>query len=248
MKTKLLSQITTALLLSLLLTSCDKPTAGKTSPDESQTEAAPTGDLEELMTLPDSSRMMDLWVYNKSQNIPTEAFDVAPTRVTVKKLSKDLFQVSAAYEATAKTDLYSYSVPTLIFEDGKTVPYMVTRLLDKKGTKKVRTFNFQVRYGPMNWGREPQKIKWNWEKPQEGGDDMTSYDMGGPSRWASAESLKIGPDGKSSAKPEILILDTPDYAKAVEKHPKLAVSGEQRAKEEAEHFQRIYEAMPRQAR
>lgn len=248
MKTKLLLRVTPALLLSLLLTSCDKPAAGIASSDASQTEAASTDDLAELMKLPDSPRMMNLWVYQGSQEIPTDAFEVAPAKVTVKKNSKDLFVVSAVYEATAKTDLYYFCVPTVINDDGKLMSYMVTRLLDPKGTKKVRTFRCQVRYGPMNWGRTPQKVMWNWEKPEKGGDDMKTYDMGGPPDWATAESLKINPDGKSSANPEILILGTPDYHKAVEKHPQLAVSSDQRAKEETENYQRIYEAMPRKAR
>jgi N6-adenosine-specific RNA methylase IME4 len=244
MKTKLLLLIAPTLLLS----SCDKSAVGQTSKDDPQATATSTGDLEELMKLPDSSRMMNLWVNHKGQEIPTDAFDVEPPKVTVKKLSKDLFEVSAIYEATAKTDLYSFPVPTLIDENGKIMSYMVTRLLDRKGTKKIRTFQCQVRYGPKNWGRNPQKVMWNWEKPMEGGDKMEIYKMGGSREWATAETLNINPDGKSSSNPEILILDTPDYLKAVEKHPKLAVSAEQRAKEEAERFQQIYEAMPRKTR
>jgi hypothetical protein len=125
---------------------------------------------------------------------------------------------------------------------------MVTKLLDKKGAKKVRYFECQVRYGPMNRGTNPDKIKWNWEKPKESGDDMETYTSSGPYRWATAETLKINPEGTASTKPDILVRGTPDYLKAAEKHPKIAVSDEQRRKEESEHFDRLLEAMPRKSR
>ena len=251
MKSKPLSTIASALILSLLLSSCDKSAVGKASPDESRPEVARTGeatsgDLEELMKLPDSQRMMDLWL-NGPQQFPTDVFDVEPAKISVKRVSKDLFEVSGLYQATAKTDLYSFSVPTLVNEDGKTVSYMVTELLDKKGTKKVRTSTCQVRYGPTNYGRTPEKVMWNWENPKKGGDDITSYDMGGPPQWATADRLKITADGKASNRPDILIRGTADYQSAVAKHPQLAVSDEQRRKEESEAFDRLYEAMPRKS-
>lgn len=252
MKSKPLSTIASALILSFLSTSCDKSAVGKASPDESRPEAArigeaTSGDLEELMKLPDSPRMMDLWLNNGPQQFPTDGFDVEPAKISVKRVSKDLFEVSGLYQATAKTDLYSFSVPTLVNEDGKTVSYMVTELLDKKGTKKVRTFTCQVRYGPMNYGRTPEKVIWNWENPKKGGDDITQYDMGGPSRWATADHLKITADGKASTRPDILVRGSADFQTAVAKHPQLAVSDEQRGKEESEAFDRLYEAMPRKS-
>jgi hypothetical protein len=231
-----------------LLTACNKPATSQSSDSSGQPESHAADDFEALTNLPDSTSMMKLWVYSKTQNIPAEAFDVEPPKVTVKRSSKDLFEVRAEYVATAKSDLYALQVPVLVSEDGKTMAYTVTELLDRKGAKKVRVFECQVRYGPMNWGRHPDKIKWNWEKPKESGDNMEVYGMGGPYRWATAETFKINAEGTASSNPEILIRGTPDYFKALEKHPKLATNDEQRRKEESEKFDRILEAMPRKSR
>jgi hypothetical protein len=238
---------TTLLLIvasGFLLAACDKSATSPSSVSSGQPENHATGDFDDLMELADSASMMKAWVYSKTQTFPAEAFDVAPPKITVKRVSKDLFDVRAVYEATAKTDLYSFTVPKLVDEGGKTTAYMVTELLDRKGAKKIQHFDCQVRYGPMNRGRTPDKVKWNWEKPNESGDDMEKYQMG----WATAETLKINPEGTASSKPDILVRGTPDYLKAAEKHPKIAVSDDQRRKEESEHFDRLLEAMPRKSR
>jgi hypothetical protein len=78
---------------------------------------------------------------------------------------------------------------------------------------------------------------------------MDHYGVGGSSSYFStAEKFKINPEGTGSADPQILIRGTPDYLKAVEKHPQLAGSAELRRKEESEHFDRLLEAMPRKSR
>lgn len=238
---------TTLLLIfafGFLLAACNKSATSPSSSSPGQPENLAIGDLDELMELPDSASMMKLWVYSKTQQYPAEAFDVAPPQITVKRVSEDLFEVRAVYEATAKTDLYSFTVPKLVDEGGKTTAYMVTELLDRKGAKKNQYFDCQVRYGPMKRGKNPNKVKWNWEKPNETGDDMEKYQMG----WATAETLKINPEGTASSKPDILVRGTPDYLKTAEKHPKIAVSDEQRRKAESEHFDRLLEAMPRKSR
>lgn len=243
---------TTLLLIvasGFLLAACNKSETSPSSASPGQPENKSADALDELMELADSPSMMKHWVYSKTQQYPADAFDLEPPKVTVKRPSKDLFEVHVEYTATAKTDLYLLPVPELVTEEGKTKQYSVTKLLDRKGTKKVRYFECQVRFGPMNWGRHPDKIKWNWEKPKESGDNMDHYGVGGSSFYFStAEKFKINPEGTASADPKILIRGTLDYLKAVEKHPQLAVDDEQRRKEESEHFDRLLEAMPRKSR
>ncbi len=78
---------------------------------------------------------------------------------------------------------------------------------------------------PIHWGRHPEKVEWNWEKPEQTGDNLKIYEPGGAREWATAEDFKINAEGTASANPEILIRGTPDFLKAVEKHPKLATAG-----------------------
>ncbi len=85
----------------------------------------------------------------------------------------------ATYFVTAKSDLYWLSVLELVYGERRTLAYAVTKLLDRKGTGKIQYFHCQVRHEPMNWGRAPQKIEWNWEKPLESGDSIEVYKFGG---------------------------------------------------------------------
>ena len=209
----------------LLLTACNKSGTGKSSTSSGQEENHSASDLDELMKLPDSAKMLDLWAYPKTPTLSGEAFEVSSPKVSAKRVSKDLFEVRAETAVTAKSDLYSLSVPLPVLEGGKTMAYTVTERLLRKSEKKLRCFQCQVRYGPMNWGRNPEKVQWNWEKPEQTGDDLKIYEPGGASEWASAETLKINAEGTASSNPEILIRGTPDFLKAVEKHPKLATVG-----------------------
>ncbi len=244
MKTTLFLLFTSA----WLLTACNKSGSGTSSSDSGQAGSHTGSDLDELMKLPDAEKKMDLWVYSKTQTISDEAFEIASPQVVVKRINKDLFEVRAVYSATATSDLYSAHIPEPVSAEGKAMSYTVTELLARKGTKKARFFQCQVRYGPMNWGREPEKVQWNWENPKESGDDMKIYELGGPRGWATAEAFGINAEGTASTNPEILIRGTPDYLKTVEKHPQLATIGGQRQQEEAERFDRILEVLPRKSR
>ena len=211
----------------LLLTSCNKSATGKSSTSPNQSENHSPSDLDDLMKLPNSAKMMEIWIYPKSPIVSGEAFEVSPPKVTAKRVSKELFEVHAETAVTAKSDLYSLPVPKPVSEGGKIMAYTVTELLLQKGAKKLRCFQCQVRYGPINWGRNPEKVQWNWEKPEQTGDDLKIYEPGGTSEWATAETLKINAEGTASTNREILIRGTPDYFKAVEKHPQLAITGGQ---------------------
>ncbi|MEO8615224.1 MAG: hypothetical protein ABI600_08800 [Luteolibacter sp.] len=221
------------LLLSsgMFLTACNKSAASKSSAGPGQPEARSTSDLDELMKLPDSARMMETWVYSKSRSIPEEAFEVAPPKVVVKRTSKNLYEVFAQYTATAKSDLYTSPPPQLVVEGGTTVPYTVVELLDRKGSAKVRYFQCQVRYSAASSGMHPDKALWNWELPKDSGDDIEIYQSGGFKEWATAEAFKINSDGTTSSDPQILIRGTPDHQKAVAKHPRLAKSEADRAQD-----------------
>ena len=212
----------------LLLTACNKSATAKSSANSGQPEKHAESDLDELMKLPDSAKMLDLWVYPKTPTLSEGAFELSPPKVSVKRVSKDFFEVCAESVAIAKSDLYALPVPEPVSEEGKTMAYMVTERLLRKGDKKVRGFQCQVRYGPMNWGRHPEKVQWNWEKPAQTGDDLKIYEPGGAREWATAENFKINAEGTASSNPEILIRGTPEFLKAVGKHPQLAITGEQR--------------------
>lgn len=228
MKTTLFLLLTSG----LLLTGCKKSAASKPSAGPAQPEARSSRALDELMEIPDSTRMMKIWVYDQTTDFPESAFEVAPPKVVVKRSSKDLFEVFAEYSATAKSDLYTSPPSQLVVEDDTTVPYKVVELLDKKGTTKVRYFECQVRYGAENSGRNPDKSQWNWEKSKNSGDDIQIYVPGGPQRWNTAEDFKINADGSASGNPEILIRGTPDHQKAVARHSRLARTEADRAQEQ----------------
>lgn len=230
----------------LVLTACKKP-AAESSTGSGQPVNQSGGDLAELMKTPDAAKMLESWVYSKRRCFPEESFEIATPKVVVKRVDKDHFEIYAEHNATPKSDLYSVSSPLVITGDDGVITCSVIELRDRKGTKKTRYYQCMVRYGPINSGRNPEKIMWNWENPKETGDDMAIYE--GPSLcWATAEGAKINSEGTASSVPGVFIRDTPDYLKAVEKHPELATAGEQRRKEESEYFDRLLEAMPKKSR
>lgn len=216
----------------LALTACKKAVTAGSSTGSAQPVSQSGGDLAELKKTPDAAKMLESWVYSKRRCFAEEAFEIAAPKVVVKRADNDRFEVYAEYTATAKSDLYSVPLPSLVTEDnGATVPYSVIELLERKGTKKVRYFHCLVRHGPMNSGRNPEKIMWNWEKPEETGDAMQIYEPGGFLAWATAEAYKINSEGTASSNPRVLIRGTPHYQKSVVKHPRLAETDADRAKE-----------------
>jgi hypothetical protein len=181
------------------------------------------------MKLPEAKRMMDIWVFNHIGDFPEEVFDLATPDIFVNKPNKDLFEVVATFSGTIKTDTYRNPVPSVVYDEEKKAnkPFIITEKLDSKGTRKQMIRKFQVRYGPMKWGRHPDKVIWNWEKPQTSDKEIEEYKMGGPYQWATAERFKINGDGTASSDPYIAIRGTPGYTAALARFPGLA-------KEEAE--------------
>jgi len=191
--------------------------------------ARPGNHLEEIMKLPEAKRKMDIWVFDHIGDFPEEVFDLVPPEIVVNKPNKDLFEVTATFSGTIKTDTYRNPVPSVVYDEEKKTnkPFIITEKLDSKGTRKQMIQKFQVRYGPMNWGRHPDKVIWNWEKPQTSDKEIEEYKMGGPYQWATAERFKINGDGTASSDPYIAIRGTPGYTAALARFPSLA-------KEEAE--------------
>jgi hypothetical protein len=192
--------------------------------DPAQT-ARPGNALEELMKLPDAKKMFDLWVFNHIGDFPEEVFDLATPEIFVNKPNRDLFEVTATFSGTIKTDTYRNPVPSVVYDEEKKAnkPFIITEKLDSKGTRKQMIQKFQVRYGPMKWGRHPDKVIWNWEKPQTSDKEIEEYKMGGgPYQWRTAEHFKINAEGTASSDPYIVIRGTPDYDAALARFPNLA--------------------------
>ena len=233
--------IASALLLTALVctpTSCKSKTPPSQPPENNSSTQSETPDaknaaqpartgnhLEQLMKLPEAKRMMDIWVFNHIGDFPEEVFDLAPPDIVVNKPNKDLFEVTATFSGTIKTDTYRNPVPSVVYDEEKKAnkPFIITEKLDSKGTRKQMIQKFQVRYGPMKWGRHPDKVIWNWEKPQTSDKEIEEYKMGGgPYQWRTAEHFKINGEGTASSDPYIAIRGTPDYNAALAKFPSLA--------------------------
>lgn len=165
----------------------------------------------ELMELPEAEKMMGVWVNNPDL---LDHLEVEPPRILVEKVSDELFKLRVQYVYTASTDIYA--------KDSRYVPgrgqSSVTELVNRKGDRKVRYFTCDVRHGPMGWGRTPDLVKWNWEKPIESGDDVDIY----KGRVVTAENYGINSEGTASSISEVLIRGTEDYLKAVAEYPEVA--------------------------
>jgi len=204
--------------------------------------------MEELRKLPDAERQLKSFVNSGADRFPTDVFDMDPPKVEVDRHDGSRFDLRVEHSGTAKASIYSTPPPEFVEVDGKLVGITVVEILVPKGTRKTRKKHVSVIHGPMGWGKEPNRIQWNWKLVEESGDDMERYDARGPRiGWATAEQLKINLEETASSLPEVLIKGTPDYLKAVQKHPKLATTGKQSQKEEGERFDRLLEALPRKS-
>jgi hypothetical protein len=192
--------------------------------------ARATNQLGELMKLPDARKEMDNWVFRHIADFPEEVFDLAPPEIVVSKPNNDLFEVTATFSGTIKTDTYRNPVPSVVYNDEKQAnkPFIITEKLDSKGSKRQLIQKFQVRYGPMKWGRQPDKVIWNWgENASLNSKEVEPYNSSGPYQWRTAEHFKINCEGTASSDPYIAIRGTPGYTAALARFPSLA-------KEEAE--------------
>lgn len=180
--------------------------------------------LDELMKLPDAKSNIDNFVFGHIRDFPDEAFELEAPKITVTHPNNDLYEVTAVFTGTIKTNIYINPVPAVVYDEEKMKSFalIVTELLEAKGSKKTLITKAQVRYGPVKGGRNHDKVMWDWVNPKTTGDNMEVYIVGGPPRWASAERYKINSDGTASADPYIVIRGTPDYQAALAKFPSLA--------------------------
>jgi len=204
--------------------------------------------LEEFRKLPDAEKKLMSFVDANADPFPTDVFDVEAPKIEVTRIDGSRFDLNVEHRGTTKLAIYSTPPAEIMELDGKSTHVTVAELLVAKGSTKVRKRRTSVVYGPMGWGKDPERIQWNWKQTEESGDDLQKYDARGPRiGWATAEQLKINIEGTSSTLPEVLIKGTPKYLRAVEQNPKLARPGERAQEEEAERFDRLLDALPRKS-
>ena len=101
--------------------------------------------LDELMKLPDAKATMDNYVFRHIRDFPEEAFDLQTPRISVERPNNNLFEVTAEFTGTAKTDLYTNPVPQGAYDEEKKTfaQIIVTELLESKGNKKTVVTKFR---------------------------------------------------------------------------------------------------------
>lgn len=178
--------------------------------------------MEEVKKLPEAEKRLAIWVASNADPFPTDVFEMDPQKVQVVKTSKDRFDIHVEDSGVAKTAIYETPPPVSVEDQGQTHHVTVAKLLVPKGTRKTRRSQVSIIHGPMGWGREPSRIEWNWRPAGESGDDMAGYDARGPRiGWATAEQLKVSPDGSSSSNPAVLIRGSAEFNRISSANPGL---------------------------
>lgn len=215
MKTVIHSLILTT---GLLVSACDKP-----STTENPSSHEGVGNVfEELRKTPNFERHAEIFLSSDSWRFERNTYKSEEPKISVKTLGKGHFRFHVECGYIAQDDIYKITMT----DGGKSGFAKVLDLVSRKGTRIVTYSDFEVRHGPMNWGRFPDRIEWNWgEKLKKSGVDLFEYreDI-----CSTAESLEINEDGTASALPDYYIRGTADYDRALKQYPEIARSEAER--------------------